>query len=268
MKTSGFNQFYKYHGAGNDFILVEDLREKLLPSLTPSFIRQICNRSTGIGADGLLVIQPSILADVTMRIFNCDGEEVSCCGNGLRSVVRHFNKPLLIETKAGISQGELAGDLIRVSLPKSEIIQLSIPFVTDILKPFKAHFVNTGVPHLVVFVEDLDFSEFQEIGPYLRHHKQFGPEGTNVTFAKKAEDQIFIRTYERGVEGETNACGTGGAAALLVHNQIFKPLTSATIIFPSKETTTYFNLNHSIWMEGPAEAVFTGFYTIKISSEL
>lgn len=251
----GSNKFYKYHGAGNDFILIEDFSSILLSKPIASFVRSICNRSTGVGADGLLVLESSDIADVKMRIFNSDGNEASCCGNGLRSVVRHFNKPLSIETNAGISEGFPTPNAIRVSLPKSEIIELSIS-----IPPFVGHLVDTGVPHLVIFVDELHFNGFHETAAHLRNHEKFQPDGVNVTFAKKCGDSISIRTYERGIEGETLACGTGGAAATLVHNQIFPIEQSIPIRFPSKAVTTYFMTNGIIWMEGPAELVFEGIY--------
>lgn len=260
----GSNKFYKYHGAGNDFVLIEDFSCELLSKPIAPFVRSICNRSTGVGADGLLLLQPSDIADVKMLIFNSDGNEANCCGNGLRSVVRHFNKSLSIETKAGISEGFLTPDLIRISLPKSETIKLSIP-----LTPFIGHLVDTGVPHLVIFVDELYFNGFHETAAYLRNHEKFQPDGVNVTFAKKNPDSISIRTYERGVEGETLACGTGGAAATLVHNQIFPFQESIPILFPSKAVTTYFMVNGTIWMEGPAELVFEGIYlSQKVNSHI
>lgn len=244
--------FVKYHGAGNDFILIQDIESSFLDNHA-HLIPELCHRNTGIGADGVLLLQPSQCADIKMRIFNQDGSEASMCGNGLRCVVHYLNKTCQIETLAGVSHGRVLGSWIEASLPKAEVIAPKL--ILD--SSWKASLVNTGVPHLVIFVDEIQGPDLMMMAPKLR--RDFD---ANVTFARWNGNQIQIRTYERGVERETLACGSGGAAAFLAHHfegQITSPME---IVFASKEIATYnIDLQGKIWMRGNAKVIFSGSYT-------
>lgn len=245
------SQFYKYQGTGNDFILFEDY-EGSFPTGS-LLISRICNRNLGIGADGLLLLQKSEIADTKMRIFNQDGTEATMCGNGLRCVIRHLGKSCTIETKGGISLCEHGTPLIKVTLPKNEIVQSQIALPNNL----SGHLINTGTPHLVIFTEDINN---QGIAPELRYHPMFEKGGVNVNLAQIVPGGIRVRTFEKGVETETLSCGSGGAAVALIHNHVHNQIDKqdVRILFTSYELTFSFDTKDRIWMEGPAEFIFQG----------
>ncbi len=210
--------FTKMHGAGNDFIVVDD-RALTFPLGDVAFIQRICARRTGIGCDGIILLQPSEVADLKMRFINPDGNEVGMCGNGARCFARKaFDlgaapEKMAIETQAGIVRAEVLGKTIRLNLTDPSDWRMGL----DVGLEQPVDFVNTGVEHAVVRVDDLDGLDLQTLGSQIRHHELFAPEGTNANFVKvEADGTLSLRTYERGVEAETLACGTGATAAALV----------------------------------------------------
>ena len=224
--------FAKYHGVGNDFILIDD-RDLSFPSSQSLLIASLCHRSLGIGADGLILLQPSLHADIRMRIFNSDGGEPAMCGNGIRCLVSFTrrlgweNPVCCVETGAGILECRIQDPLIGVQLGKPRLFAGEGFFELEgIANPLAA--VETGVPHSVVFVDDLDQVDLLTIGRSIRFHPRFAPEGVNVNFAQILPDHsVAMRTYERGIEGETRACGTGAAAVgwiVAQHFSIDKPI--------------------------------------------
>ncbi len=213
--------FWKMQGAGNDFILVDD-RSRTFPVHDTAFLARLCDRRRGVGSDGLLLIQPSSAADFRMRFFNPDGSEADMCGNGARCVARLAHEidaapaDMRIETAAGAVRAEILPPLVRLHLPppKDWRLDLSIAWQG---RDLPAHFVNSGVPHAVVVVDDLARVDVAALGAFIRRHPLFAPAGTNADFIQiTGPDSLAIRTYERGVEAETLACGTGIAAAALV----------------------------------------------------
>ena len=182
-----------------------------------------CARKRSVGADGLLVLENSKKADITMRIFNPDGGEVDMCGNGSRCMAYYAakkglakNNSLSIETKAGILKAEVEGEAARIEMTKPGSLKTKFSLKLG-GRTIEAGFVNTGVPHVVSVVEDLEGVNVKKLGREIRNHKQFAPEGTNANFVKvKNKNTISIRTYERGVEDETLACGTGAVASSIV----------------------------------------------------
>jgi diaminopimelate epimerase len=206
--------FSKYQGAGNDFVLM-DFSRSVPPDDLSEFARRLCHRQLGIGADGLLLLLPSSVADYRMRIFNADGSEPSMCGNGIRCLVDFIQKhkngaaEVLIETPSGVLRCRRIGEEISVNLGVPAVMHWPIE-----LPQGMAFVVDTGVPHAVLFVDALDQIAVEEEGRKVRFH--FEPHGVNVNFVFMKEGKIAIRTYERGVEGETLACGTGAAAAAFV----------------------------------------------------
>ncbi len=227
-------QFYKYQGAGNDFILIE--ADESAPKDRAALARKLCDRRYGVGGDGVLFLEKSRAADVRMRIFNPDGSEAEMCGNGIRCLAKHafqrgmtLSEEISIETLAGVkvvsrireSQGK---EMFRVDLGKPELDRTKIPaegkgrLLKERIGGCKVSALNLGVPHAVVFVEDIDEVDVAEAGRKIRRSKVF-PKGVNVNFVHKAGENSFrVRTYERGVEDETAACGTGiaGSAVMAV----------------------------------------------------
>lgn len=217
--------FTKMNGAGNDFVLMDNRNGSL--NLDAKTIEKICDRHRGVGADGLLLVEPAANgADFRMRYYNSDGGEAEMCGNGARCFARYATRltgakgTVSFETQAGVISAEFPGDLVRINMstPKDLRLNDSVPVLGETLT---IHSVNTGVPHAVIFVDDLDGADVQRIGRAIRYHEHFAPKGTNVNFVKIIDaNTISIRTYERGVEGETLACGTGMVACALVFHEL------------------------------------------------
>ena len=215
--------FNKMNGAGNDFIMLDNRDGKL--SLDASRIAWLCDRHRGVGADGILAVEPASQgADFRMRYYNADGGEAEMCGNGARCFARFARRvgadkeKLSFETPAGIIRASFPGDEVCVAM--SDPHSLRQPTSLEINGNFlEVHFINTGVPHAVVFSDNVETVDVSRDGAALRYHPAFAPKGTNANFVQViAPDTIAVRTYERGVEGETLACGTGVCAAALVHH--------------------------------------------------
>ena len=264
-------EFSKMHGAGNDFIVADD-RNQQWP-VNAGFIQLICNRRRGIGADGLILLSaPSCCpADIAMSFFNCDGKSAEMCGNGLRCAALFTNRyvknqsHLNIQTEAGILKAEIFGpEVVKIEIPlKKGPEQIDVD-------DLEGYTVNTGVPHLVLTCRDIKDIDIAEEGSRLRRHPLFQPEGTNVDFIaipdQPAVKTIPIRTYERGVEGETAACGTGIAAAALalsISHNLEPPIKFVTS--DSEIITVDFCRNDNmvgvfsnILLSGPAVEVYSG----------
>ncbi len=214
--------FFEMHGSGNDFVLI-DHRAKFIPRPEqPEFARRVCHRQVGIGADGLILIEDSDKADFRWRFYNADGSEPEMCGNGSRCAARfavmHNIAPekLSFETLAGIIKAEVKDRRVKVAMVAVGDYKLHQTIPLDEFN-VTGHFVRVGVPHLVVPVDDLEAAPVSEWGRLIRFHPMFQPAGTNVNFVRFTGPQaLAIRTYERGVEDETLACGTGSVAAALV----------------------------------------------------
>jgi len=210
-------RFTKMNGAGNDFILIDNRAGDI--HLNRIQIARLCDRHRGIGADGILLLEnPSDHADFRMRYFNADGGEAEMCGNGARCFARFTNKvagakgTISFETPAGVISAELAGDLVTLQMTEPTDLRLSIPIRIGAEK--RIHFINSGVPHVVVCVPQVGDVDVSREGSAIRYHEMFSPKGANVNFIeKRGADKIAVRTYERGVEDETLACGTGACAA-------------------------------------------------------
>lgn len=216
--------FTKMNGAGNDFVVVDNRHGAL--ALETAQIAQLCDRHRGVGADGLLAVEPARNgADFRMRYYNADGGEAEMCGNGARCFAR-FAARLLpsskdnvsFETEAGVISAQFFGENVRIAMSEPHSYQPARTL--DVAgRPLEVHFLNTGVPHAVVFTDDLESVDIRRDGAAIRYHQAFAPRGTNANFVQVlAPDSIAIRTYERGVEDETLACGTGVCAAALLHH--------------------------------------------------
>lgn len=214
-------EFVKYSGAGNDFILIDDRAGKF-PVDRPPLIRLLCDRHFGIGADGICTLSQGTQAPFLMRIFNPDGSEAPMCGNGLRCFKRFLDHLGLagttqsIEVSGRVLEATTTGDgQVRLGMGHPRALEMGLEVMAH-ERAFPVDLVDTGTPHLLHFVDDVQQVPVAVWGPSLRYHHRFAPAGVNVNFVQRlAPRKLAIRTYERGVEGETLACGTGSTAAAL-----------------------------------------------------
>ncbi|CAF0694949.1 diaminopimelate epimerase [Candidatus Methylacidithermus pantelleriae] len=259
--------FVKLTGAGNDFILIDNRSHRL--SLAPQTIAWLCDRHFGVGADGVLLVEQGDQPGRTlMRYFNCDGTEAESCGNGARCFARFlahqgFGNSLCFDTKAGPIEATVDAEGVSVKLPAPQEVELH-RFISTAHGPLEVHFVKTGVPHLVVFVRDLESVPIRERGAELRHHPAWSPAGANVNFVQvTGSSSIGVRTYERGVEDETLACGTGVAASALVAYLVKQLAPPIEVTVKSRsilrvEFAPGEPLPGQVVLRGPAEVVFSG----------
>lgn len=263
--------FTKMNGAGNDFV-VFDNRDNTL-NLQRDLLARLCDRHRGIGADGVLAVEKpaSDSADFRMRYFNADGGEAEMCGNGARCFARYAarlsgDSPATVsfETVAGTVTAHLRGETVSLDMGRPhnhrEPLALDIAGTT-----LEVHSINTGVPHAVVFVPDTTTADVLQLGAAIRHHQAFAPAGTNANFVEVVEPaMLVIRTYERGVEDETLACGTGVCAAALTHASVDNIPSPVHVRVRGGDTLRVdFETNgagafETVQLTGPAEFVFDG----------
>lgn len=262
-------EFTKMNGAGNDFVLLDNRARTL--NLAREQIVRLCDRHRGVGADGviLLVPCPSGKADWGWDFFNSDGSSGEMCGNGARCFARYVRRlvpggnRLSFETLAGVIVADFQGELVTVNLttPQDLALNQELPLSTG---RQTVHSLNTGVPHAVMFVPDADKAMVQQLGPELRRHPHFAPRGTNVNFVQVlAPGRIRVRTFERGVEGETLACGTGVTASALVSAKVhgFTSPVGVQVQSGDRLEVSFQENNGSfadVRLTGPAEFVFDG----------
>ena len=257
--------FDKYQGAGNDFILLDN-REGNYTNLTMEQRKSLCNRNMGIGADGLILIVNSTEADFEMRYFNSDGNLSTLCGNGGRCAVAfaHHKKMIGEETRFKAIDG-----IHRAQLVSSDLVRLEMQEVHSFTTYDTAVVTDTGSPHYVQLVKEAATIDVQKEGAAIRYSEAFAPEGINVNFVEKKTEQHFvIRTYERGVENETLACGTGAVAAALVLHFLGETggATQVELQTPGGVLNVDFELNQqtyqNVHLQGPATFVFSGTITL------
>ncbi|MBN2830959.1 MAG: diaminopimelate epimerase [Candidatus Omnitrophica bacterium] len=270
--------FTKMVASGNDFVVINNSELEDCNLRLSVLTKNLCDRKYGIGADGILVLGKSKKAGIRMKIFNADGSEAEMCGNGARCAALPVagcrlpvagSKGISIETKAGIIESEVKGDKVRIRLTDPKGVKLGIPLNIG-NKSLRVNFVDTGVPHAVVFVNGLEDIDVTGIGREIRFHKTFAPKGANVNFVEVLKDNlIYVRTYERGVEGETLACGTGSVAAALITAYSLKLAVSGAINVTTRGGETlrvYFDkcdgAFKNIWLEGKARIVYKGEYYV------
>lgn len=206
------HQFYKYHGTGNDFILIDN--RKLQFVATEEQIKRLCHRRFGIGADGLICLEMTDDACFKMVYFNSDGKESTFCGNGGRCIVAFAHRLGIISANATIAF--LAKDGLHEAVISGNLVTLHMRNVATVLAQEKGYFLDTGSPHYVQFVESVDGLNVKELGEEIRYSERFREKGVNVNFVERIPAAIKVRTYERGVEDETFSCGTGVTASALV----------------------------------------------------
>lgn len=249
-------QVRKYQATGNDFIIIDN-RNGLFPASNSNLIQRLCHRRFGIGADGIILLEDAEKADFTMLYFNADGSLGSFCGNGSRCIV-HFSKSLgVINDKCTFQ----AYDGIHVAEIEGNLVRLKMADVQNGRTLVRGTVIDTGSPHYVEFVNNLDELDVVNDGRSLRYNPVFGPQGMNINYVEKvAKGEIRVRTYERGVENETYSCGTGStasaiAAALQEMGNEFSIITKGGNLKVQLEKSDEGFSN--IWLEGPAENVFT-----------
>lgn len=256
------------NGAGNDFVLLDNRAGEL--KLTRQEITQLCDRHRGVGADGVLVLENAANgADFRMRYYNADGGEAEMCGNGARCFARFARQvagareEISFETPAGVIGAKLGGDLVSLQMSEPNDMKLGLEISAN-GEQVRGHYIDTGVPHIVVAVADIEKVDVRKAGAALRRHEMFSPRGANANFSeKRGRRRIAIRTYERGVEDETLACGTGVVASALIFaatENVDGPI--GVLVRGGNELTVGFKLEGeqftNVTLTGPADFVFEG----------
>jgi diaminopimelate epimerase len=260
-------RFAKMAGAGNDFIVLDN-RKGVIPEERGEFIARISERRISVGADGVLLVEPSDLADFRMRYYNADGGEAEMCGNGARCIARFAylkriaRRRMTFESQAGLHHSEVTPTGAKLSMTDPTVTELHLGLHLE-KGELTVHSINTGVPHVVVFVDDLDAVEVEKLGREIRYHRRFSPAGTNATFVQPLDPQrAAIRTYERGVEGETLACGTGAVAAAVVGGLLGRLEPPVTIEARGGPLYVGYTLDgegvHAVSLDGEARLVYEG----------
>lgn len=263
-------RFSKFCASGNDFIIIDN-RRHIVPEPESKFAERISRRKFSIGADGVLLLD-KIKGRFRMRIFNPDGSEAEMCGNGGRAFARFIygkglsGKNISFLTEAGDIRAKIFQKSVRLKMSLPEDIRLNIPLRIK-GKNYTGHFINTGVPHCVVFVKTLEEVPVKYIGKIIRFHKRFKPRGTNVDFISVKGGRVFLRTYERGVEDETLACGTGAVASGIIGFLLGKvKKTPVEVAVRGGELRVYFKerrlagrrIFQDVYLEGDARLVCEG----------
>ena len=256
--------FSKYVGAGNDFIIIDN-RGASYPSEDKVFTRTICCRRLGVGADGVLLLEHSTSADYRIRIFNADGSEAEMCGNGMRCIVQYLHDRNMggpsykLETQGRLITGQTVDEGVTIEMGDPSNVKWDL-----MIEGVRCDYLDTGVPHVVFFVEDLEEIDLLQQGRFLRHHSHFQPRGTNVDFIQMGSDGVLqVRTYERGVEAETLACGTGATASALAAARQLNLSSPVAVKVASGDLLTidFHREDHlftKITLTGPAYSVYNG----------
>lgn len=257
-------QFYKYQGTGNDFVMIDN-RSEFFPKEDIKLIERLCDRRFGIGADGLILLENDATTDFKMVYYNSDGNQSTMCGNGGRCLVA-FAKQL--DVIGNTTSFNAIDGLHHASVDQDGIVSLQMIDVDGIKNTNDYSFLNTGSPHHVQLVDDLENYNVKENGAAIRYGELYGKTGSNINFVKKIDEATFaLRTYERGVEDETLACGTGATAAAIAMNAIGETdLTDINMNVEGGKLSVSFekegNKYVNVFLNGPAKFVFEG--TIEI----
>jgi len=262
-------EFTKMNGAGNDFLLLDNREQKI--KLSRDQIVRLCDRHRGAGADGLILLIPCLSrrADWAWQFYNNDGSVGEMCGNGARCFAKFvrrctgLDRNFTFETEAGIITASFHGESVTVNLTPPNNLRLNeqLPLSSGAQL---VHSLNTGVPHTVMFVPDADKAMVQQLGREVRHHPHFAPKGTNVNFVQLlGPNHVRVRTFERGVEGETLACGTGVTASALVASKVHQFQSPVKVQVQGGEQLEVSFGEHNgqfqdVRLTGPAEFVFEG----------
>ncbi len=261
--------FFKMSGSGNDFILIDNREKVVEENGLSDRIKKVCRRQMSVGADGFILVENSDNVDFKWRFFNADGSLAEMCGNGARCAARFAflngiaGKEMAFETDAGIVRAFVSGRDVKIKMPEPKDIKTD--YIIELEKgSLSVNSVNTGVPHVVVMVDKLDRVDVVKQGREIRYCKSFAPAGTNVNFMSLQNDgSIAIRTYERGVEDETLACGTGsvaGAVIMAYKEKINSPVKVRTN--SGEFLNIFFYKNNSdfsdVYLEGDSRVIYSG----------
>ncbi len=267
--------FYKMSGCGNDFIIIDNRKKVVDENNLPDFIANVCRRKMSVGANGLILVENSETVDFKWQFFNSDGSRAEMCGNGARCVARfaYINRiagtDMAFETDAGIISAKVINDRVKIKMTDPE--GLETDYKIELEKgPISVSSINTGVPHVVTELDNIDNAEIVTLGREIRFHKHFAPAGANVNFISSVNHKDFentgnlvIRTYERGVEDETLACGTGAVASAIVI--AYKYRIKSPINFTARSggiLTIHYNEKqgqfYDIFLEGDARIIYKG----------
>ncbi len=267
--------FTKMSAAGNDFIVIDNRMHTIAADRGSELAEKLCRRKLSVGADGLILIEESKNADFKWQFYNADGSEAEMCGNGGRCVARYAAlkriapPTLTFETLAGVIKAEIRGDRVKLQLPLPFDLNCGYTLLVD-GKDYSLNSITVGVPHVVVFVDDLHNAPVVELGRKIRFADHFKPAGTNVNFARiTGESTIAIRTYERGVEDETLACGTGSVASALITNEMRGMKSPVSVHTQGGEVlSVHFTKDNGslreVFLEGNADVIYEG----KLSTEI
>lgn len=250
--------FYKYQGTGNDFIILDN-RNHQYNNLHTEQVKMLCNRHFGVGADGLILLSTIDSYDFEMKYYNADGNQSSMCGNGGRCIVQFAYTKNIIKNYCRFMAIDGEHEAF---VANNEWVKLKMKDVTELHQQGGDFILNTGSPHYVTYVQNIDNINVVEKGRKIRYNKTFKQHGINVNFVEKKEKNIYVRTYERGVENETLSCGTGVTASAITsvneignhYIQVNTPGGKLVVEF-NKITNSNFN---NIWLCGPAVLSFTG----------
>jgi len=258
-------EFYKMSASGNDFILIDN-RDRKADNAFESiqeFVVKVCRRCHSVGADGVILIEKSEKVDFSWRFFNADGTEAEMCGNGGRCAARYAyvkgitGSKMVFETIAGLIKARVEGQNVKLQLTTPQDLKLDYPIKLEDKEIFLSS-VNTGVPHAVLLSDNVEHVPVLELGRIIRYHKTFGEKGTNVNFVEVIDrDHIKIRTYERGVEAETYACGTGAVATGVVLKEKGFINSPVNILTRGGETLRVY-VNGEVYLEGSARIIYIG----------
>ena len=260
--------FYKMSGCGNDFIIIDNRSQVIEENDLSAFIVDVCRRKMSVGADGIILIENSDTVDFKWRFYNSDGSLAEMCGNGARCVARfaYLNgitgPDMAFETLAGVVSASVAETGL-VKIKVTDPLNLKLDYPIDLRSGnFLISSVNTGVPHVVMVVDNLDETPVKEMGKEIRFHPDFAPAGTNTNFVSVQLDNIVaIRTYERGVEDETLACGTGCVASALIISHKFGLPSPVTLLTRSGGHLRIYFTPHQdtysdVYLEGDARVIY------------
>lgn len=263
--------FYKMQGCGNDFVIIDNREAKVPENAMAEWAEKVCARAFGVYADGLFFLEESEDPGLDYRwhFYNSDGSRAEMCGNASRCAGKLAHAIGLAPANHvfGTDAGPIKANVLLDGPDAGRVkVQLTPPndTQTDITldiddQPLIVHYSDTGVPHVVVFVDDVQAVDIMDLGPKIRYHDQFAPAGTNVNFAQVIDkNTMLLRTYERGVEAETYACGTGAAATQLLANKLGLTDSHADLTTTGNEVLTIFLEDDNVFLQGAAELTFKG----------
>jgi diaminopimelate epimerase len=262
--------FTKMEGTGNNFLIIDNRNGYVTVNVTDQsiaeFVKKLADAQLGAGSDGVILLEQSAEYPFEMRYFNRDGSEAVACLNGARCVVSYAFRLGLLKDKGKVASasGPLGyyykSDGVSIETPPPVDVRLNFSFTVS-RKKYNANFLRVGVPHCIIFVDDLQKVDVKKLGEAIRNHKTFKPEGANVNFVQVDKDSIFVRTYERGVEDETLSCGSGVLASAYIATKLF--MVQSPVVCKTRGGEMIATIKDKLYLEGPVKYVYDGVYYIE-----